>query len=697
MDPLSPTHRWQRLTPFLVFLLPFSFALAGLNPTFYADDSPETITACVTLGIPHPPGYPLFTLIGHFFSLLPLAHYPFRVNLFSASLAAAVCLLLYRFLRAKLEVSNRWAALFSLFWLAGATTFPAALSAKTGIYQLTVLILLAILWALFEGRVPAAGFLLGLSFSNHWMTMAALLPGFGVLLYPRWKEKGFEARLFTQTAACALLGLSLYLFLPLRALQNPPLNWGNPVTWHNFFSDFLRSQYLTPEAAGGPTVWLAQGWVYLQAAFWEFGGMLLLALAGILVARRYSSLKSWAVGLVALWASLVLVLCLYLNLPKDRFYLIKEYAITVHLFILLFSAWGVETGLSLLKMEWRLRLEKMIFGAFLLWLMALSALHFSRERQTHYTYSYDSVLNGFKALPRNALYFCKGDVIVFPAWYFQWVEHKRADVAVAGIDGLPMDWAREELAMSHPGLKVPHVDHPLGLESIPSIAKWMVDKNKDRELYFSYNKIEDGSLPGTQIVPYGITGKGFSPGEKPFLDGARADEVWNVLRLRNLGEAGFPMDPLTRNYIYRDYGIFRNSLGTFYEDMGDDAKSRLTPRSKAGDIMAIQEDYGKSLESFQWAEEWDPENAQYAYNTGNACYHVGRVNDALGWYEKATRLNPQYTVAYFNWAVVALQMGDYSKAGQLFERVLALQPDHAEAKRGLDFLIQKGVLGTQKQ
>src|SRR5580693_8768819 len=125
MDPLSPTNRWERLTPFLVFLLAFSFALAGLNPTFYADDSPETITACVTLGIPHPPGYPLFTLIGHFFSLLPLAHYPFRVNLFSASLAAAVCLLLYRFLRAKLEVSNRWAALFSLFWLAGATTFPA--------------------------------------------------------------------------------------------------------------------------------------------------------------------------------------------------------------------------------------------------------------------------------------------------------------------------------------------------------------------------------------------------------------------------------------------------------------------------------------------------------------------------------------------------------------------------------------------
>jgi hypothetical protein len=697
MDHPSSTHRWECLTPFFVFFVAFSFALAGVNPTFYADDSPETITACVTLGIAHPPGYPLFTLIGSLFSRLPLAHYPFRVNLFSASLAALVCLLLYGFLREKLQVSNRWAALFALFWLAGATTFPAALSAKTGIYQLTALFVLAILWTLFEGRLPAAGFLLGLSFANHWMTMAAFLPGFAVLLYPRWKEKGFELRLFTQMGACALLGLSLYLFLPLRAFENPSLNWGNPATWHNFVFDFLRSEYLAPEAGGGPIVWFSQWRVYLQAAFGEFGGMLLIALGGILMVRRYSPLKSWAPGLVALWASLVMVLGLYLNLPKDWLYLIKEYALTAHLFILLFSAWGVETGLSLLKLEWKPRAEKIIFGAFLLWLVGLSAYHFSRERQTDYTYSHDSVLNGFQALPRNALYFCKGDIVVFPAWYFQWVEHRRADVAVVGIDGLPMDWARDQLAMSHAGLRVPHADHPLGLESIPSLANWIVDKNRDRELYFSYNKIEDGSLPGVQIVPYGISGKGFLPGEKPVLDVARADGVWNGLRLRHLGEAGFPMDPLTRDYVYRDYGIFRNSLGTFYEDMADDAKSRLSPLSKAGDILAIQQDYQKSLDSFLWAEQWDPEDAQYAYNTGNACYHIGRVSDALGWYEKATRLNPQYTVAYFNWAVVALQTGDYSTAGRLFEKVLALQPDHAEAKRGLDFLVQKGFFRTEKQ
>jgi hypothetical protein len=46
-------------------------------------DSPDLITAAVVLGVPHPPGYPLFTLLGHLFSLLPLGAIPFRVNLVS--------------------------------------------------------------------------------------------------------------------------------------------------------------------------------------------------------------------------------------------------------------------------------------------------------------------------------------------------------------------------------------------------------------------------------------------------------------------------------------------------------------------------------------------------------------------------------------------------------------------------------------
>src|SRR5436853_2714386 len=58
-------------------------------------DSPELITAAVTLGVAHAPGYPLFTVLGHLFSLVPFGSIPFRINLLSAICGALTIGLVY--------------------------------------------------------------------------------------------------------------------------------------------------------------------------------------------------------------------------------------------------------------------------------------------------------------------------------------------------------------------------------------------------------------------------------------------------------------------------------------------------------------------------------------------------------------------------------------------------------------------------
>ena len=64
--------------------------LATLAPTTAFWDTSEYIAAAKVLGIPHPPGNPLFTLMAHVFALLPLAaSYAQRVNLFAAVTSAA--------------------------------------------------------------------------------------------------------------------------------------------------------------------------------------------------------------------------------------------------------------------------------------------------------------------------------------------------------------------------------------------------------------------------------------------------------------------------------------------------------------------------------------------------------------------------------------------------------------------------------
>src|SRR2546425_13208629 len=58
-------------------------------PTTQFWDTSEYIAAAYVLGIPHPPGNPLFTIIAHTWGLLPLAAgYAMRINLLAAATSA---------------------------------------------------------------------------------------------------------------------------------------------------------------------------------------------------------------------------------------------------------------------------------------------------------------------------------------------------------------------------------------------------------------------------------------------------------------------------------------------------------------------------------------------------------------------------------------------------------------------------------
>src|ERR1044071_3206041 len=106
-DPRSPAADAVRQPP--PYRLAGFLALGGLAgyiatvaPTTSFWDTSESIAAAKTLGIPHPPGNPLFVLLAHTFGLLPVAaSYAKRINLFAAvtsALAAGLWLL----------VAERW-------------------------------------------------------------------------------------------------------------------------------------------------------------------------------------------------------------------------------------------------------------------------------------------------------------------------------------------------------------------------------------------------------------------------------------------------------------------------------------------------------------------------------------------------------------------------------------------------------------
>ena len=141
-----------------------------LTMSNFSGDSGELITAAVTLGIPHPPGYPTYVLLGKLFSLLPISNIAYRFNLFSAlamaTATAFVSATAYESLRG--EKSARPAALAA--GLAFAFT-PLVWSQAiiTEVYALNSAILSIFLWALLGRRSPGlTGFFLGVAITTHF-------------------------------------------------------------------------------------------------------------------------------------------------------------------------------------------------------------------------------------------------------------------------------------------------------------------------------------------------------------------------------------------------------------------------------------------------------------------------------------------------------------------------------------------------
>src|SRR2546425_8158822 len=63
--------------------------IATLAPTTQFWDTSEYIAAAYTLGIPHPPGNPLFTIVAHTWGLIPwVPGYAERINLLAAVTSA---------------------------------------------------------------------------------------------------------------------------------------------------------------------------------------------------------------------------------------------------------------------------------------------------------------------------------------------------------------------------------------------------------------------------------------------------------------------------------------------------------------------------------------------------------------------------------------------------------------------------------
>lgn len=246
-------------------LLAFFFSLylytCSHSPNI-AGDSPELIAGTYSLGILHPPGYPLYTLIGYLFAHLPFRSIAFRVNLMSVVFHSLTLLLLY--ISAVKITRNRVASCIaaavlgtsSVFWFYSQVAEVFPLNSLFAVLLIYVAVRCREEWLLENPkgslrRLVLLALLAGLSLSHHH-TIVLIFPAL-ILFLPRQLFAAIRKPSWLLASSCAfLIGLLPYIYLPIRASQEPFLNFLNPSTFQNFKAVITREYYGSSRLWIGP-------------------------------------------------------------------------------------------------------------------------------------------------------------------------------------------------------------------------------------------------------------------------------------------------------------------------------------------------------------------------------------------------------------------------------------------------------------
>ena len=397
-------------------------------------DTSEYIATAHILGVPHPPGNPLFVVLARAWEVLlaPTGlSVAIRINLFSATMSALAhgfwFLLAHRILAFFSE--DR---VYRLIGAAAAVTISATAftvwnqsNVNEKVYTVSLFTIALLSWLALRWRDSRTGgeatgfaqgkddnllllmvFILALSVGNHLMAflIAPALVVFILLVEPRTFANW---RLYALAVPVLILGLSIHLFLPLRAGLDPIINEADPscpsvmsavtsvVTYGNVGCEDLsaalaREQYSKPsvmtdptdprlEAPRGIALMVAQVGNWLQYFDWQWArsidGMdplfgagrwfvtLLFASLGVIGAMAHYRKDRPTFWFVAtLFGTLSLGLVFYLNFKYGYSYgdlpgvsrEAREVRERDYFFIVGFSLWGVWAGIGLAHLWARL-------------------------------------------------------------------------------------------------------------------------------------------------------------------------------------------------------------------------------------------------------------------------------------------------------------------------------------------------------
>ncbi len=475
-------------------VIAFIFYIVTLAPTTIQIDSGELAAVQALGGIAHPTGYPLFTIAGYLFALLPFsASKIFQLNILSAIWCSVAVMLFVSTVKlildnidnlhsGKIKVSSKQlrkkkkvdtkqsisnsesmisedkkiaAAVLSGLVLAFSRTFWFQ-STSVEVYSLHIFLMSLIILFLIKGyllvqssheKIHLTGwlifaFVLALGFTNH-MTTLLILPGAAFLYFNKYRFTALSVnRIVLMMALFAVVLIVFYAYLPIRAAQNPVINWGNPVDFERLFRHISGKQYQvwlfsSTEAAKKQLVY------FINSLPLEFNVSLFIGFIGLFAS--YVLAKKIFIFLIITFLATVLYSINYDINDIDAYFLLAYLAISY------FAAFGIVQLFKYLKSN--KFGYKIPAGLIIIFIAVQAYFNFIKVDQSQ-TFTFEDYTKAvLGSVEKDAAIFSyQWDYFLSQSYYFQFAENYRRDVKIIDKELLRRSWYYHQLETAHPGI-----------------------------------------------------------------------------------------------------------------------------------------------------------------------------------------------------------------------------------------------------
>ena len=435
-------------------------------------DSGLLAAAAASLGIPHPPGFPSYVLLGHLFTKLPWGSIAWRLGLISILSSVGT-----------IWIVMRLAGLPAAFFLAFSYSFwSQAVNVET--YALTNLVILLVAFFALQDKPKwwLMGLIGGVGAGLNPIVFAVIPP----IIWLSLKKRNIF-RLGGGGLVALVIAVAIYSYLPIRAAAHPFLNWSDPSTIDRLIKHVTGGglSIATSTAVNGFTgsfTWYVDAWVrFGYLLFVNYLGIgLVIAGLGAYVLYKRDKTKFWF--WILLMFTNVSLAGLYTSGNRDSW------------FVTSFVAGAVFLGEGVRRIKW-IALVAAI-APLILWFPVMRG-----RQQNDFTTRYINDL--YRDLPQNALLLGGGETFNALTVYAHEALKLRPDVTPIDFTIFyGQEWYREN--MGYKGDKGNRVDMPKFTDEMEftRILEQFVAANSERPVFVTGYLLRQPVYGGTLTPAY---------------------------------------------------------------------------------------------------------------------------------------------------------------------------------------------------